>query len=277
MLARLDHIQMMSEAPERLVAFYQGVMGMAVEKLDRQLWLCQGPERRLLVARGASNTLGFGAYRCETPDDLATLKARLLKQGVPLTPSPSPLFPSNACAFADPDGNCLVFSAAGQPSTAGSEALSLTGRLQHLVVASKQADTLLRFYSEVVSLAVTDKMLDGAEVAACWLRADDDREHHSFAVFRAAKQGIDHYSYEVGDWALIRDWADHFAGKGVKLIWGPGRHGPGNNLFIFVPDPDGNKIEFSAELERVEQDRPTGIWPHEPDTLNRWGQALMRS
>lgn len=126
-------------------------------------------------------------------------------------------------------------------------------------------------------LAISDTMLDGEALAACWMRADEDREHHSFAVFRAAKQGIDHHSYEAGDWMLIRDWADYLASKGIKLVWGPGRHGPGNNLFIFVLDPDGNRIEFSAELELVEPERPPGIWPKEPDTLNRWGEAFMRS
>lgn len=68
MLARLDHFQLMSEAPERLVAFYQDIMGMSAEAIDHDLWLCQGPERRLLIGRGRSNSLGFGAYRCETPD-----------------------------------------------------------------------------------------------------------------------------------------------------------------------------------------------------------------
>ena len=277
MLARLDHVQLMSEAPERLAAFYQDVMGMTAEAIDRDLWLCRGPERRLLVGRGGSNTLRFGAYRCETVDDLSALRSRLLKQGVLLEPSPSPLFSTDAFSFPDPDGNRLVFGLAGQrPDDSGSTP-SLTGRLQHLVVASDDAESLVRFYSEVVGLAISDTMLDGEAVAACWMRADEDREHHSFAVFRAAKKGIDHHSYEVGDWMLIRDWADYLASKGVKLVWGPGRHGPGNNLFIFVLDPDGNRIELSAELEMVDPDRPAGIWPKEPDTLNRWGEAFMRS
>jgi catechol 2,3-dioxygenase len=60
------------------------------------------------------------------------------------------------------------------------------------------------------------------------------------------------------------------------LMWGPGRHGPGNNLFIFIEDPDGNWIEVSAELEVV-HDRPAVDWPHERRTLNLWGPAILRS
>jgi len=44
----------------------------------------------------------------------------------------------------------------------------------------------------------------------------------------------------------------------LPLEWGPGRHGPGNNLFVFVHDPEGNWIEISAELEQVTPDRPVG-------------------
>ena len=56
----------------------------------------------------------------------------------------------------------------------------------------------------------------------------------------------------------------------------PGRHGPGNNLFVFIQDCDGNKIELSAELEIV-RSRQLIDWPHEARTLNLWGDALMRS
>jgi catechol 2,3-dioxygenase len=277
MLARLDHFQLMSEAPEKLVTFYQDIIGMTAQAIDRDVWLCQGPQRRLLIGRGRSNTLGFGAYRCETMYDLLALQDRLLKQEVRLESSPSPLFSTDAFSFSDPDGNRLVFGLARQQADHSGWAPVLAGRLQHLVLASEDAETLVHFYSDVVGLAISDKMLDGAALAACWMRADEDREHHSFAVFRTAKKGIDHHSYEVGDWMLIRDWADYLASRGIKLVWGPGRHGPGNNLFIFVLDPDGNRIELSAELEMVDPDRPIGIWPKEPDTLNRWGEAFMRS
>jgi hypothetical protein len=56
-----------------------------------------------------------------------------------------------------------------------------------------------------------------------------------------------------------------------------GRHGPGNNLFLFFHDPDDNWIELSAEIEFCAIDRPIGTWPHEERTLNSWGSGLLRS
>lgn len=280
MLAQLDHMQLRSEAPERLVNFYQDVMGMDARQIDHDLWLCQGPQRCLLVERGASRTLGFGAYRCASTADLSALRIRLLERGISLAPSPSPLFSEEAFSFSDLDGNRLVFGLArrqAEQSNAALAAAPLIGRLQHLVVASEDAESLMQFYSDIVGLAISDKMLDAGAVSACWLRTRGDREHHSFAIFRGEKRGIDHHSYEVDDWARIRDWADHLADKGFQLFWGPGRHGPGNNLFIFVLDPDGNKVELSAELETIYEGRPIGTWRHEPATLNRWGHSFMRS
>ncbi len=273
--ARLDHIQLLSEAPERLVGFYQDAMGMMPNRVDRDLWLCAAPERRLLIGRGRSRALGFGAYRFESADGFAAMRAQLERRGVTLALAQSPLFKPDAFSITDPDGNSLLFGVGTSAPEAPVAGTALRARLQHLVVASDHVEKLVQFYADAVGLPVSDKALQGDAITACWLRTD--HEHHTLAVFRAPERRLDHHSYEASDWALIRDWADHFASQGIKLIWGPGRHGPGNNLFIMIHDRDGNRVEISAELEVVNGVRPVGIWPHEENTFNRWGQALFRS
>ena len=104
-----------------------------------------------------------------------------------------------------------------------------------------------------------------------------DPEHHSFAAFRAPAVRGDHHSYETTCWNDIRDWADHMGRQNIKLWWGPGRHGPGNNLFFMVEDPDGYKVELSAEIELMPREMAARSWKHEERTLNLWGQAWMRS
>lgn len=275
--AQLDHLQLLTEAPQRLVAFYGEALGMTPERLDRNLLLCTAPERRVLIARGASRTLGFGAYRFESPTGLAAMRERLQRHGLALAPSPSPLFRQDAFSLTDPEGNTLVFGHEAAARNAPGAEPGLRARLQHLVVGSDDPERLLRFYTEILGLVLSDKALEDGALSACWLRTD--REHHTMAAFRLRDRGrrLDHHSYEVGDWALIRDWADHFAARGIRLVWGPGRHGPGNNLFIMVHDPDGNLVEFSAELEVITAHRPVGIWPHEESTFNKWGAASLRT
>jgi catechol 2,3-dioxygenase len=151
----------------------------------------------------------------------------------------------------------------------------LHGSLQHLTLATQDPATLEAFYFGKLGFDISDRVRnDKGEVNICWMRSN--HEHHALAFFRSRHPGIDHHSYEAGEWTKIRDWADHFATRNIRLIWGPGRHGPGNNLVVFIADTDGNRIEVSAELEVV-HDRPTKDWPHEERTLNLWGQAIMRS
>jgi catechol-2,3-dioxygenase len=88
---------------------------------------------------------------------------------------------------------------------------------------------------------------------------------------------FDHQSFETPSWTDLRDWADHMARLKMPMAWGVGRHGPGNDVFFMVADPDGNLAEISSEIETCAVDRPVGLWPHEERTLNVWGRAIMRS
>jgi hypothetical protein len=133
---------------------------------------------------------------------------------------------------------------------------------------------MVKFYGDL-GMIESDRVLENDSLAACFLRSDP--EHHSFAAFRAPESRPDHHCYETNGWLDIRDWGDRMGRLGIPLWWGPGRHGPGNNLFFMIEDPDSHKVEFSAELELMPKEKPCRSWPHEQRTLNLWGSAWMRS
>ncbi len=269
--AYLHHLQLQSAAPAALAAFYADTMDMTARPLDGGHWIAEGPLRRVLFAPGESKRLGYAAFACRDRDGLAAIRARAERGGVPLLPSPSPLFGTEAFAVADPDGNVIAFGLAPQdPVRSG-----LRGPLQHLTLASRDPDAIERFYTEQLGLLTSDTVRDAdGRLMVCWMRTN--HEHHTLACFRHSQQGVDHHSYEAGDWSVIKDWCDRMGDRRIPLMWGPGRHGPGNNLFVFVVDPDDNWIEISAELEVV-YDRPAKQWPHEEHTVNLWGRGILRS
>jgi catechol-2,3-dioxygenase len=48
--------------------------------------------------------------------------------------------------------------------------------------------------------------------------------------------------------------------------WGPGRHLFGNNLFSYYKDPEGNTVEYTAEVEQItDPDRPPRVMEPYPD------------
>jgi len=257
----------------RLAAFYEKAMGMRFEPRG-DCFVGQARERCLVIGPGRNRTLGFAAYELEDPLQLEPLHRRIERAGCNLLSSPTDLFHDDAICVSDPDGNRLVFGRARvSVLSTGAER---PARLQHKVVASRDCAGLANFYQKVLGFTVTDKVVDGdGKLRTCFLRCG--AEHHCFAVFQANESRLDHHCYEAGEWSLIRDWADHMAAQDIPIVWGPGRHGPGNNLFMFVHDVDGNWVEISAELERVAPGRPVYEWPHAEKTLNLWGQGLLRS
>jgi catechol 2,3-dioxygenase-like lactoylglutathione lyase family enzyme len=227
----------------------------------------------LIYSPGPARSLVAAGYAVRDPSTLAALQARLVQNGTPFEDAPTKVFESGAVTFRDPDGNRISF---GSPAALRPVSEGLPARLQHLVVASSDAERMTAFYTDVVGLRISDRVIDEQGVLrTVFMRTD--LEHHSLAVFQAAESRMDHHCYETTNWNLIRDWADHFSEHGVMISWGPGRHGPGNNLFIFIHDPDGNWLEISAELEIISERRPVGVWPHTEHSLNLWGRAPLRS
>lgn len=268
--AYLHHMQIESRDPARLAAFYADAMNMQSRQQGPGLWICEGPLRRMLISLGQDKTLGFAAFATRDQEGLDTIRARAARGGLEIAASPSPLFGPEAFSVRDPDGNPIVFGLAEQESARS----GLRGPLQHLTLASREPDAIERFYVEKLGFLTSDyARADDGRTLAVWTRSN--HEHHTLACFRRGRNGIDHFSFEAGDWGVIKDWCDRMGDRRIPIVWGPGRHGPGNNLFIFVEDPDGNWIEISAELEVI-YDRPSQTWPAEDYTLNKWGKAIYR-
>ena len=273
--ASLSELAIHSSDPKALSQFYERALGYSFVEDDEGL-LGVALDRRLRINPGASKSLRYAAFAVADVADLDQLRGRLTAARVAFDDGPWPGF-SGAVRFADPDGNNFLFGIARPATLQKFQATaSRPARLQHIVFASTNPARLIDFYIDVVGFTLSDRVLDDeGGLRTAFVRCG--HEHHNLAVFLAPENRIDHHCLEAGDWDLIRDWSDHFADERIPLRWGPGRHGPGNNLFVFVHDLDGNWVEISAELEQVTPDRPVGNWPHEERTLNSWGIGLLRS
>ena len=225
------------------------------------------------MKQGPAHQAAFFAYSLADHTALGAFRSRLMRSGVALDRSLSPEFDDTAFAVNDPDGNIVIF---GVRTGAIAPTEGLPARLQHIVFRSINLDAMVEFYEHKLGFVVSDRVKDGDGVLrACFMRTDV--EHHSLAVFRSPESRLDHHSYETTDWEHIRRWADHLARRDIPIFWGVGRHGPGDDLFFMVKDPDDNLVEISAEIEQCNESRTEGLWPHGERTLNVWGNAILRS
>lgn len=267
--AALQRLVLSSPQPEVLADFYRHALECRVEQIDGE-WRCEGPNRSLSLRSGAPNQLLEAHFGFAERTGAQRYAAALAARGVAHHTSPS-----GTVVVRDPEGRVLKFSV--RETAAREDPLDPhPARLQHYGVRSPQPQTLVDFYVEALGFTVSDLVRDEAgALTAAFLRTDD--EHHALAIFRASEVRFDHCSCETRDWNALREWADALSRRSVKLVWGIGRHGPGNDTFFMVHDPDGNLAEISSDLERCGEDRPIVWWPHSMQTLNLWGVAIMRS
>ena len=269
----LHHLEIQSSNPERLSNFYSNIMDMKIDKLSSDKFLCDGPSRKIIITLGKNKTLNHAGMVCRNENNLNGFKDFLNQKELKLKDYNSELYKRGSFSVEDPDKNVLCFGVLKDKNTASLNGIHAP--LQHLTFASEDVVSFQNFYENKLGFQVTDRVVkNNGELATCFTTSN--HEHHTIACFKSSKKGMDHHSYEAGDWNHIKGWCDHFASNNIKLMWGPGRHGPGNNLFVFIEDIDGNWIEISAELETV-HGRPVKNWPQEERTLNLWGNAIMRS
>ena len=269
--AYLHHIALNTTRPLELAKFYEKALSIG-RKPIRGGWVLSGARRKILIIGNKKNSLRFASFACQDSQSFKSLKRNFMEKGIKTLQDNKSLFNHDNFYILDCDGNKIYF---GLAKNKKEQISHLYAPLQHITFTSENLDNFVDFYVNKLGFKISDKVINKTgQLTTCFMRSN--QEHHTVACFLSNKSGLDHYSFEAGTWEWIKNWCDHFSKQNIQLIWGPGRHGPGNNLFAFIEDLDGNKIEISAELEIV-HDRQTKKWPHEPKTLNLWGNAIMRS
>jgi catechol 2,3-dioxygenase len=279
--AALQSLHLYSPAPLEAARFYRDTYGMALIPAGggagTDTYVCHAPGRQLMLSTGPANQLNCAHFAFH--DNAAWMPFSARFEGRAQEPMPAALGlldpTGSAVSLRDPDGNKIVFTGPAYSDMAAPSGLP-PARLQHFALRTPQIDAMLDFYVRELGFVLSDAVRDeGGVLRACFLRSNC--LHHALALFFAPAACFDHQSFEAPDWASMLVWGDHMAKRRVPIVWGIGRHGPGNDVFFMVRDPDGNLAEISAEIEHCEPGRPTGLWPHEERTLNLWGKAILRS
>jgi hypothetical protein len=105
----------------------------------------------------------------------------------------------------------------------------------------------------------------------CFLRAG--AQHHILAISQAPSQSLNHISFEMRGLDEYMRGTGRMIRHGYRPLWGPGRHGAGDNTFSYFLDPLDNVIEYTTELALVDEDTwEPQVWdPTSPDTQDQWG------
>ena len=77
-------------------------------------------------------------------------------------------------------------------------------------------------------------------------------DHHSVAFARGNGPSLNHMAYEMPNIDGLMRGAGRVRKSGYEIMWGVGRHGPGNNVFSYFVEPNGFVTEYTTEVEQVD-------------------------
>lgn len=139
--------------------------------------------------------------------------------------------------------------------------------LTHVPINAADADACTRFTLDVLGFKLSDrtKLMD-------FVRCDST--HHALAFVRTGVCALHHMAFEMQDLDAVMRAVGRLRDAGIEPAWGPGRHGPGNNVFAYYVAPFGAVLEYTSEVERVDDSYQVGgpdDWKWPPGRIDHWG------
>lgn len=236
-------------------------------------WLrARGPEPWVLGFEDAAHN-GLGRLRLGAASAAAVdaLFARVCAAGVRHLSQPAPMEgPGGYFGFLllDDDGRTVEISATARQAPAGSLDVPLPLRMSHVVLNSPDARRTVAFYVDVLGFQISDWYEHDAIV---FLRCNQD--HHCLGISQGVNTALNHMAFLVDDEAAVLAASGRAKARGAPQIWGPGRHGPGGNVFSYFRDPVDFVCEYTAELIQIApgQSWTAKAWQRTPQNANVWG------
>jgi catechol 2,3-dioxygenase len=169
-------------------------------------------------------------------------------------------------AFKDPEGRVMRVVAEGASHAEKLANPDAPSGITHVVLNTPQQERASSFLVDALGFTVSDRSV------LTFLRCNSD--HHSVAFHPGEAATLHHIAFEVPDIDAVMRGIGRMRDAGFPVEWGLGRHGPGNNVFAYFVGPDDVVIEYTAEVEQVDETyrvRSPEEWRYPPGHSDLWG------
>jgi catechol 2,3-dioxygenase-like lactoylglutathione lyase family enzyme len=283
LITHLRHVDLAVPDHAKQLDFFTKTWGLTAEHTDSGLSFLAAegsPEQYVVRLRQSADKridlIAFGAAKAA---DVDTLAAQLARDGVQLVHEPRDLQTPGAgygFRFFDNEGRTVEISSdvAVRQHRRIEQGESIPVRLSHVVINSTDPEGTRAFYERHLGFALSDTLMHPRMGEMMWFMRIN-AWHHSMAIARGPHPALHHASFEMRGIDEYMRGTGRLLRAGVEKIWGPGRHLAGNNTFSYFLDPHGNTVEYTTELEQVDED----AWhPHvydfsNPEVSDQWGTA----
>ena len=266
---KLRSIELVVPEAAAAAAFLTDIWGMApAETRGSTHYLRGSGTHPYLVAleEGPERSVRSTTFVCSA-DELAALQRRVAGSGLPATPVTSDDPGGGHGLIVElPEGELFRFLA-GAAEAAPLEGRDLPVQLTHVVLNSADAEATANVAERVLGFRVSDRTK-----GMVFVRCNDS--HHSTAFARAGFPSLNHVAFEMADMDAVFRGIGRLRDRKLAPAWGPGRHGPGANVFAYFIAPFGAVVEFSTAVEKVADDYRVGApddWTWPENRIDQWG------
>ena len=255
-------------------AFYRDVWGLReVAAGDGMAYFAaQGGEEHHVVRLRASEVDRIDVIALAAPDRAAVdeLYIKVEASGAKMISAPHGLVsPGGGYGFRffSPDG--LTFEISSDVERGEVREISrwdgVPVKISHIVLHSPERLKLVAFFIEVLGFRLSDWLGDAMAFLRC------NSAHHRFAIL-PGPPCLNHVAYDMQGIDGVMRGIHRLKQNRIEIGWGPGRHTAGNNVFSYFVTPGGFVVEYTAELEEVDDDGwEAKVHAPEPLTMDQWG------
>jgi catechol 2,3-dioxygenase-like lactoylglutathione lyase family enzyme len=270
----IRHVGLFSPHAEEHARFYSDVWGLQYVAAARDTIFLRGSsQEQFVLSLHQRSTRGLHdiAYALPDAEAVDNASSRLRESGVRIIHPPGPLDTPGSgygLRFLDPDGRCIELSSNVSPHTNGWQKTRVEPQsICHIVNNTPDMKRIVSFYTDVLGFRVSD--WSGEQMA--FLRTDS--KHHNISFNAAPHASVNHVAYLVSGVDEVMRGITSLRKHGVEPAWGPGRHGPGNNVFCYFKDPFGYVAEYTSDIDYItdESKHQPRVWPRSPESMDRWG------
>lgn len=119
-------------------------------------------------------------------------------------------------------------------------------RLDHINVISPDPEATRRQLTAICGMRLSERMVNEA---LSWMYGGN-RQHHILGIVKGPV-GLHHYSFEFNHFSDYCRLGDILDGFDRQILWGPGRHRPGDNTYAYYIDSSGAMVECSGAMHTV--------------------------
>ena len=140
-------------------------------------------------------------------------------------------------------------------------------KLSHVNINAGDSEATFLCYRDALGFTLTDTTRR-LRFLSC------NSDHHSMVLGFTGGATLNHIAFELPDLDSVMRGAGRMRDHGRAIEWGPGRHGPGNNVFCYFLGPEDFPLEYTAEMQQVDarhRARTAEHWTWAPGRLDQWG------